>query len=375
MALSKWEQKQAAAKAAEAKFEDNQRRLAKHKAKRKRGSKAELEDVGSALGDVEVVKGGVLGWLLGNKAVLGILAVLLAGGVIFGICKIQSYQMRNAPGSPRSELFVAGTLIVIDHVEIGGSDSKGRPQQATAKGDRLTAIDAETGKQLAVDVSDYKECWAGGSRVVCANIYDQIEILDPRTLATAGTANDLIAAAKLAKPTRRYQRDGEGVIVVLEDGRGAQIDPATLAVKSLDTVQSAMFPSTSSDSCSVDSRRKFGDTTLIMQSGTRNTLTSDPPPPAESPKPSGPALSFLDGGFLREVDAPVVLHKETMDKPDQVVSRVNGISTEMWSFALRGACRRVWIHNKLLVVATGDPEHRGIGLDLATGQMVWSFGR
>ena len=93
MGLSKWEQKQAAAKAAEEKFADNQRRLAKHKEKQKRkgkgageGEAAALDDIGSQLGDVDIGKRvGPLGWLIGHKWILGVLAVLAAGGVIFGL--------------------------------------------------------------------------------------------------------------------------------------------------------------------------------------------------------------------------------------------------------------------------------------------------
>jgi len=362
---SKWEQKQAAAKAAEAKFAANQKHAASQKHEKELGD----------LGNVEVVsKVGPLGRLIAHKAVLGIVVVLLIGGVIFGVCKIVKHQMRNAPGSPRGELFVSGVLVVIDHVELGGTDSKGRSQTATTKGQRLTAIDADTGKQLAVEVGDYESCWSGGGRVVCSDVSGRIEFLEPRTLATAATAADLIEKAKLAKPTRRYERVGDSVVVVLEDGRGALIDPTSLSVAPLATVQSS-FTTPTSSGCPTDARFKTGPITLVFRSGTRNTLTSDPPPPAESPTPSGPSLSFLDGGFLRGPELPLVLHKQTMDRPEQLISRVDGISSETWSIPLGGECRRVWIHGPLLVVATANPKQRGVAIDLGSGRLAWTFGR
>jgi hypothetical protein len=115
---------------------------------------------------------------------------------------------------------------------------------------------------------------------------------------------------------------------------------------------------------------------ILSSAGTRNTLSSDPPPPAESPTPSGPALTFLQGRFLWTTsNLPLVLHSETMDKRDRIVTRVDGISKEKWTAPLGGACRRAWIVGPMLVVATDNPAQRAISLDLASGRVVWTFGR
>ncbi len=375
---SKWEDKQRVAKAAEAKFAENQARAAKQPKKKR---KSELDEMGEALGTIDLGKKvGPLGWLVAHKkAVIASLVVLLTGGVILVMCKVVSHQLRNAPGSPTDEVFVGGTLIVMDHVVVGGTDSKGHSQQATASGQRLTAIDAATGAQLAVDVGDYKRCYPGGARLACIDIYDRLDLLDPRTLEVTHTAADLIAAAKLAKPTRRIERDGDTFIVVLEDGRGAQIDPAppTPTVTTLDSVQSRLDMPAGSG-CAAIPRIKLGESILKFDDGgTRSKLTSVPPPPAESATPSGPALSFLEPHFLANPeDLPLILHRAAIgDNKAQLISRVEGTSKEAWQVPLEGECRKAYVHDKTLVVATSNPRRRAVGVDLTSGRVVWTFGR
>ncbi|MBA2543756.1 MAG: hypothetical protein H0V17_29200 [Deltaproteobacteria bacterium] len=379
---SKWEQKQAAAKAAEAKFDANQR-LAKHRAKQGRKGKGvttELDDVGSSLGNVLDDSPGVLGRMVAHrKLLLGIGGVLLAGGIIFGMCMVQRHQLRTAPGSPRQELFVAGnpaTLIVIEYVAVGGTNSKGMSQPASAKGQRLTAIDADTGAQLAVSVGDYQKCWAGNGRVVCVDVYDRVDLLDPRTLDVTHEANDLIAKANLAKPTRRYEREGNDVVVVLEDGRGARIDTGTLAVTVIESVQSG-FARSESESCDTENNFKQDNVMWVFTGGgTREKLTSNPPPPSESATPSGPALTYLHPGFLRtDPPQPIVLHAATTEKRYSLVSRVDGISKETWQAPLDGQCRRAWVSGPLLIIATDNPARRAVALYLNSGQVAWTFGR
>lgn len=311
-----------------------------------------------------------------RKWLIAIGVVVVAAGAIFATCKITRYQLRNAPGQPQGELVVAGTLIVLDYVEIGGTDAKDRPQPSTAKGQRLTSIDIATGAQLAVDVGDYQQCWPGGTRVACIDIYDQLDLLDPATLAVTHRAADLIAAAKLAKPTRRIEVEGQTFVVVLEDGRGAQIDPApaTPTVTAVDSVTSR-FVSPARSGCDGPLRVRDGDHTLQLESaGTRARLTSTPPPPAESATPSAPALSFLEPRFLD--GGPLVLHRAALgDKVEHVISRVAGISKESWRVPLEGECRKTFVRDPLLVVTTSNPARRAIGIELATGRVAWTFGR
>lgn len=372
MSGAKWEAKNRAAKEAEAKFAANQA----HAAKQQKPKKSELDEV---VGTVDP-KGGPLGWVVAHKKAVGVgILVVLTGGVILAMCKVVTHQLRNAPGSPTGEVFVAGTLILMDHVAVGGTDSKGRAQQTTASGQRLTSIDAATGAQLAVDVGDYKTCYAGGARLACVDIHDRLDLLDPKTLAVTHSAADLIAAAKLAKPTRRIEREGETFIIVLEDGRGAQIDPAptTPTVTALDSVQSRLEPPESAG-CATGFQLRFGEATLKFESGgTRSRLTSAPPPPAESATPSGPALSFLEPRFLANPGGlPLVLHRAAIgDNKAQLISRVEGLSKETWQVPLEGECRTAQVHDNTLVVATGNPKHRAVGIELASGRVAWTFGR
>lgn len=397
-----------AAKAAEAKFEDNQRRLAKHKAKQAKKGKGtgegldeQLDAAADAFGAdlAKDTKIGALGWIVAHrKVVIAVVVVLLAGGVFFAFCKITKYQLKTIPGQPRSELLIAGpagdgTVIVIDHVAVGGGAKSSSPGKPTAEGERLTAIDAATGKELAVNVSSYAECWAGGTRVVCVDQYDRVDLLDPRTLDVTHAANDLIAAAELPKATRRYHREGERVVVVLEDGRGAAIDPSTAKVTVLDSVETP-FSRPVSSSCDTTSSYSIGATRwLFDRGGTRQRLTSDPPPPglAEKPRPeespgmaekawpedpSGPALTYLEPGFLATMPPkPLVLHAATMEQRNALLSRIEGISKESWKVDLGGECRRAWVSGERVIVVTSNPAQRALAIDLASGAVVWKFGR
>ncbi len=363
MALSKWEQKQAAAKAAEAKFAENMARQGKGKGK------------GSSSGDTETKRKP-----RNFNGLIAVVVVLLAAGGIYGSCRYMKHRLKVIPGWPKSEVFIAGspgTLIVMDHVEVGGVDEQGtKTGPATSTGERLTAIDADTGKELAVEVSEYKECWAGGPRLVCVDIYDRVDFLEPRTLERVVSANDVIADANVAKPTRKFHRTAEGVIVELEDGRGARINADTLGLKLLETVEWRL-PKIESERCPTDWFLEVGKTELFFdQDGTRKTLKSKPPPPAESATPGSGALTFLDGAFLRLAEPlPLILHRVVSNKRDGIVSRVEGATKEKWKTPLGGECRRAWIYGPLLVVATGNPEQRGVAIDLASGRIAWTFGR
>jgi len=318
----------------------------------------------------------LLAAVIGRKWLLGILGVLLAGGIIFGVCTFMRYRMRHIPGTPVGELVVTtprgSVVIVIDYVALGGGNKNSTGP--TTKGHRLTAIDAATGAQLAVEVTDHQKCWAGGTRVWCLDEYRRLILLDPHTLETVNTAEALIAAAKLAKPTDRYDASGDEVVVHLGDGRGARISGTTLQVSVLETIPWQPHQFDKSE-CDKVSRIALGPTTLAFSSGTRNTLTSDPPPPAESATPQGPALTFLEGGFLSMwPPQPLVLHRASVGGP-HIVTRVDGISRARWTVALEGVCRSAQLVGDVLLVTTGNPARRALALDAATGARRWQFGR
>ncbi|HEY5936363.1 MAG TPA: hypothetical protein VIU61_17045 [Kofleriaceae bacterium] len=375
--MSKWEEKQRRAKEAEAKFEENQRRAQQAKAK---GTAAQLDEMAAGLAiDSKPATAWehVLGFVMGRwKTFATIFVVLAAGGIGFGVCKCVQHRLRVVPGTPVNELFVASpagdTLIVIDHVKIGGgTDNRGRVSSTTAEGGRLIAIDAATGKQLAVVVEDYNECWVAATRVWCVDKYAEVHLLDGRTLAMVAEAKDLIAKAKLAKPTRQHTRAGEDVIVVLADGRGAQISPTTLVVTQVESVESRFdpFANMRTKSCVTTSH---ANGFALRGGGTRNTLTTDPPPPAEG-TPSGPALTFLEGAFLvTAAPVPLVLHRQLMDGPHQV-ARVETASKQRWNVPLPGVCRAAFVSGGVLVVAAENRNARAVGIDLETGAIRWQF--
>ncbi len=352
------------------------------KSKPAMSTNGQLARVAVGTGDVPNQKGvfaKLVASVIANKPVLVGAIVVLAGGVAFGVCQIVRYQLRNQPGSPTGELVATSpqgdTVILIDHVAVGGSNSKGQSQQTTSEGNRLTAIDAATGTQVAVKVTDYSTCWAGGPRVWCLDEYRKVILLDSRTLATVHTAKDLIAAAKLAPPTDRYDIAGDDVIVHLSDGRGAQISPSTFAVTPLETIpwQSPVRPR---PECATTVRIPFGAGTLGLYSGSpRRTLTSEPSPPAESATPQGPALTFLDGEFLTtSLPLPLVLHRVSVGG-DHLLSRVDSISRARWQVLLGGECRHARNAGGALIVMTGNPKRRAIAFDPDTGAERWQFGR
>jgi hypothetical protein len=294
--------------------------------------------------------------------------VLAAGGVIFGMCMLTRSRLKVVPGTPIGEALVGGdTLVVMDHVAVGGAKGA-RP---TAEDNRIYALDITTGEHLATRVGDYAKCWAGGPRLICADKYDRVELLDRRTLEVAATAEDLVAAANLAKPSRTYAQTDGGVIVTLTDGRGADIDPETLKVTVLDTVPWQQ-PRFGEDYCHTRDRVKRGAQSLILESGSRKKLTTDPPPPAESATPRSPAPSFLEGGFLM-LEPTLVLHRDVMDGP-HAVSRVDEATLAIrWHVALGGKCRTADVVGNVLVLALDDRNHRAAGIDVETGKLLWEL--
>jgi hypothetical protein len=286
----------------------------------------------------------------------------------FGLYKLTRSRLRVVPGTPTSELVVAGTLIVLDYVALGGGEDG-----TTSESMRLMAVDARTGERLAVELTDHKACWPGGERVWCRDQYEQLHLLDPRTLATVAQARTLIAAAGLAEPTDRHQILGDAVLLTLADGRGAHISPSTLEVTSVETVQHG-FRLRSEPSCETTEAAPFNELSLVLRgSGTRIALTTDPPPPAESPTPTpiGPALTFLAGKFLVTTpQLPLVLHDATTKGPAQI-TRVEGIATQRWTTTLSGSCRHARIVGDTLVIATSDRTRRAFGLDVETGAVAW----
>lgn len=408
----KWLAKQRAAKAAEAAFEanqanragrqgpapvptrpgltpDQQRRADKHARKQARkkdkpaDAASELDAMANALAidppGAPSLFERALGFVIGHwKPVLAVALVLAAGGIGFGLCKLTAYRLRTVPGTPIAELFVASpagdTLLVIDHVAVGGSERNGESSRPTSEGTRLSAIDARTGAKLAVEVDEHTACWTAGTRVWCSDKSEQLHLLDPRTLETLAVADDLIAKAGFAKATRRHQRAGDDVIVVLADGRGAQIAPSTLAVTLLESVPSVPHRFPDDPGCATIGAVAIDAIQLVLRDGgTRSRLTTEPPPPSESPVPVAAALTFLDGAFLRTTpQLPLVLHKDSVDGPAQI-ARVEGMSKLRWNAGLAGACRRAWISGATLVVATSDRERRALGLDLATGALTWTL--
>jgi hypothetical protein len=378
--MSKWEEKQRRAKEAEAKFAENQKRAAKSK---RTDTAGQLDEMAAGLSiDSKPATGWdrTLGYvLLRWKLFATILGVLAAGGIGFGVCKCVQWRLKVVPGTPVDELFVASpegdTVIIIDDVAIGGTNGRGAATSKTAEGRRLIALDAVLGVQLAVVVDDYKECWVGAARLWCLDKFEAIHLLDPRTLATVAEAKDLIAKAKLAAPTRQYARAGEDVIVVLVDGRGAQISPTTLAVTQVESVRPDHdpFAGMRSKDCATTTHLKSDPITFVLASGgTRNTLSTDPPPPAEG-TPSGPPLTFLEGAFLVTTSRlPLVLHRQRMDGPHQV-ARIETTAKQRWNAAIPGACRAAFVSGGVLVVTADNRNQRAIGIDLETGGIRWVF--
>ncbi|MEO8705669.1 MAG: hypothetical protein ABI867_36900 [Kofleriaceae bacterium] len=292
--------------------------------------------------------------------------VLALGGIGFGMCQVTRWRLRAQAGVPLTAVFVEDTLVVIDKVAVGGGNGK----SATAKGVRLTAIDLATGSELATDVTDYTWCFGVAKRLWCVDAGERLHALDPRTLDHTAAAAELVASAKLAKATRVFEIGGDYVAVKLEDGRGARISSelAVTPVEQVNWINTQMMRDRST-SCAGGSRSG----TYVLESGDRARLTTDPPPPAESATPSGPALTFLEGSFVT-VTAPVIVHREVIGGPHSL-SRVDGLTKIGWTTALAGECRTATVRGDVAIVTTSSPKARALAVDLGTGAVRWSFGR
>jgi hypothetical protein len=276
------------------------------------------------------------------------------------------YMMPAADGS---------SLIMIDSLSGKG------------QGKRLIAVDVATGRETGLrtfgDVwSSYKCAPASPGRMWCE--LNRLALHDARTLATIAHAGDLIARSGVGRPAPDRDfigADGDAVIV-LEDGRKARIDPATLAVTLDPEAVTGDWPWASSD-CGHWGRAQVGGATLSFGPGERSPLLVDG---------VATGLDFLQPSMLAdgrhcpgcggtpialERGVAIVRHDSLLDRgrAHLLLTGVDGRGEKLWELDLgRVQCHTATIERGILVVTTYSEAPRAFGIDPSTGVMRWRYG-
>jgi hypothetical protein len=311
------------------------------------------------------------------------LAIVLIGCVALGLRCVAKSALRTQDGDPRGAMIVRGpaaaTLVLTDRVRVGRSGS-------TASGYRLTSIDAATGVQLGLRVfDDPLHCWpASPGRVWCATDDGVVSLVDVPSLETAATVDELLARSPLGKPVHgQWRVEGPDLIVLLPDGRGAQIEAATLAVTPASatgiTGGSPVYRAKpAKPHFDNGDRLEFGD-------GPRYGLFRIPRVPFGVAPPAPPTPTPTTPTFLRKDRPPdlfdagdgvlLVFADSSLDPKAAVpqVSRVDATPRLTWTAPLAGHATLFEVVGPSIVVTTDATAARAVALDRETGAVRWQF--
>jgi hypothetical protein len=312
------------------------------------------------------------------------IAIVLVGGIFLYMQCHAQHALQTMGGKPQGAFVVAGpagsTLVLDDLVAFGRNSGK------TASGDRLTAIDVATGAKQGLRIfDDDVDCWpASVGRIWCSTPAGVLLVLEAQSLATIADASELVAKAGLGKAVAgKVLHNGSDATVMLPDGRGAHIDAATLVVREASDTEVRELGPAGGRCATIGSIKLADHDFLTFGPGPRSPLVHAERTYGELPAAPADAPRFLgENGppsFLRLADPKlwIVRSYSTIDASTaaEVFSRVDAGAHRLWSAELGGTarCHDAILVGTRLVVATRDPEHRALAIDLDTGAIAWRF--
>lgn len=291
-------------------------------------------------------------------------------------------RLLHQDGAPAGSAFGEGVVALIDSVDVErDKDEAGRNR--TIDRLRVTVLSLENGQKVGEHLFEYGEKTVSGEcaapvsgRVWCS--IGELAVHDAKTFARLGTAKELIQKANLGKPlAQSWTVEGAEATWLLEDGRAAVIDAATLSATLSDKIPAALQPNVATnrprengyltqpgrcDTTKIDPRGW-----VISTEGTRATVKKG--------KGAGkPGETYLQPQLL-EVgeEAAYVVHHASMEKQNDhaKVSRVSPDGSAVWTVDLKAPCESWTRNGKSLVLVTTALGDRAVSIDMESGKITW----
>jgi hypothetical protein len=297
-----------------------------------------------------------------HLATFGAAALVVGAGL--GWFLLQRSCHRAQTGEPIGLVITGSSILLIDRLPEGEHQSEEI---------RIDVHDLASGERTGRRFFDHVGgCTpATADRVWCR--LDVLGLYDARTLDKVVGVGDAIAEAKLGAPVpEKWRVDGPLLYHLLDDGRVASIDAASLAV-TYATAPGALDAHLGG----FDVGRCATDEALRALPGAR--------PKKGKPKPVDPAAKpafieprpLLDSRTLEPLLAGgdmVILHRSSADpqKAAAQMSRVDRAGKAVWTADL-GECAAATAIGDAIVVATGRGRHRAIAIDPERGGLRWTI--
>jgi hypothetical protein len=115
---------------------------------------------------------------------------------------------------------------------------------------------------------------------------------------------------------------------------------------------------------------------LVFTGDNRQQIAIEPAHEQAALPPASDATPFLDPRFIRVEDPDLVLveHVASLDAPDaKQISRLDDQLHVLWTAEVGGECQAAHLVGTTLVIATPNVKHRAIGIDVASGKVLWRF--
>jgi len=319
-----------------------------------------------------------------------VLVVLGLGGVALWVFvlepKLDQHQLTTQHGTAKGSVIADGTVIVFDAVDIRKetTDSTGVDRTETIARTRVTIVALATGKQIAQQlVEDLDGCRPASPGRLWCDLDGRLTLHDASTFVVLRSAEDTIAKAGLGRPMpKSWSIDGPRAHQMLDDGRVATLDAATLALTRSDVVpeslrrdlvgnskQGSIDMGSSCDAWSLNadrmmSRIKQPATWTLKSTGERAKLVKGS---------LSSSQTYLQPGILAG-DPPIFVHRATLDGPIQL-SRLRADGTNGWTVELLAKdCEQVALVGSTFVMTTTGAKRRAVALDADSGAVRWELG-
>ncbi len=328
--------------------------------------------------------------------------------------KVDKFEATRQMGRAAGSVLAGEVLVLLDDVlvtrhqsaEVGQPESEWRWRDEARL--RVTVVDAATGSKLLTRVMEAGGACAAasGGRIWCD--FEQPGLYDAKTMTRVVRADEAIAKANLGRQVPKLWRvEGSRLLQLLDDGRVAILDAATLAVTASDQVPKELRrdPIVGHDPAPGALRRHAIGSLCVEGPGSSLGLDTSVrgedffPPGARKKKSTAPARpvtwtveagqsdrahvvrgksrsadSFLRPRVLGAEDPPYVLHHSSLDaqRDGLQLSRLAPAGTTAWTVELGSPRCEDLQRGATWIVTTENAKRRALAIDPETGAVRWT---